>query len=143
MKATRYGGWFAGILTAAMLLSGCSGPASVAERVERGLPTSWTEAQRSAIPWETTSAAWLEDGSRFALITWGSSSCPAVVTSLEAIAADGIELRLEPSGGSGPCSADMAATTHELALPESVTGRPVILTLRYPEGAPAETLVLH
>ena len=69
MTSMRRGGWFAGILAAALLPASCSGPGSVAERVERGLPTAL-----------------------------------------------------------------------ELALPDSVTGRPITLTLSHPERA--ATLVL-
>lgn len=135
-------------MAAALLLAGCSGPASVAERVERGLPTSLTEAQRSAVPWEQTSVLGLEDGSRFALITWGSSSCPTVVSTMEAVGTEGIEgiegieLHLESSGGSGPCTADMAATTHELSFPDSVTARPITLTLVHAESDATSTLTL-
>lgn len=145
MKALKRGGWLAGIIGALVLLSGCSGTASVAERVERGLPASLTEAQRLEIPPERPSAIRLGDGSRFALITWGSSSCPAVVTAMEALGTAAIELRLESSGGSGPCSADMAATTHELAMPGTVTGSPISLTLTYPHPHPGEptTLSIH
>lgn len=143
MKALAHGGIFAGILLAALLLAGCSGPAGVAEKVERGLPSTLADAQGSAIPPAEPSALWLEDGNRCALITWGSSSCPAVVTRMEATGAGAIGLRVESSGGSGPCSAGLAPRMHELAVPESVTGRPVTLTLKYPEAAAAKTLVLR
>lgn len=75
------------------------------------------DAQNSAIPTEEPSAPRLKEGNRFALITWG--------------------------GSSGPCSADLAPTTHELPVPESVTRRPVTLALGYPDGAATKALVLH
>ncbi|WP_411732640.1 hypothetical protein [Paeniglutamicibacter sp.] len=62
---------------------------------------------------------------------------------MEGVAADANELRVEPSGGSGPCTADLTPTTHELALPGSVTGRPTTLTLTYPERAATSTLTLE
>lgn len=117
-----------------LLLAACAGPPSVADRVERGLPESLSDAERATITWEEPSVVWLDEGRRFALITWGSSSCRPTVTAMDALAADEVELRLVPPDTTGPCTADMAAITHELTLPDEVTDRPVIVVITFPEG---------
>ncbi|GAA1872644.1 hypothetical protein GCM10009715_19340 [Paeniglutamicibacter psychrophenolicus] len=142
MKKALRGAGMASVLLAALLLASCAEPVSVAERTAPELPGSLTQAQRGNLEPGEPATFWLQAGSRFALVTWGSSSCPAVVTRMDAMGADAIELRVESSGGSGPCSADLAPTTHELELPESVTRRPVTLTLHYADGPDARTLVL-
>ncbi|ASN40495.1 hypothetical protein CGQ24_16750 [Arthrobacter sp. 7749] len=81
-------------------------------------------------------------GKTIALVTFGSSSCPSVVSSMEVIGTDALKLRIDSSSGSGPCTAHLTATTHELMVPISVTQRPVSLTLSYPEGDASPPLVL-
>ena len=142
MRKALRGAGLVSVLLFPLLLAGCAEPVSVAERTTRGLPGSLSLAQRENLEPGEPAAFWLQAGSRFALVTWGSSTCPAVVTRMDAMGADAIELGVESSGGSGPCSADLAPTTHELLVPESVTRRPVTLALHYAEGPDAKTLVL-
>lgn len=130
------------VATSVLLLASCAGPTSVAERVTRGLPNALSEAQLAEITMGDPAVFWLDTGKSIALVTFGSSSCPAVVSSMEAIGTDALKLRIDSSGGSGPCTADLTATTHELMVPISVTQRPVSLTLRYPEGDASPPLVL-
>ncbi|MDQ0092166.1 hypothetical protein [Paeniglutamicibacter psychrophenolicus] len=142
MKKALRGPGIVSVMLVALLLAGCAAPVSVAERTAPEFPGSLTQAQLENLELGEPAAFWLQAGSRLALVTWGSSSCPAVVTRMDARGSDAIELRVESSGGSGPCTADMAPTTHELEVPESVTRRPVTLALHYSDGPDARTMVL-
>ena len=142
MKKALRGPGLVSVLLVALLLAGCAEPVSVAERTAPELPGPLTQAQLENLEPGEPTVFWLQAGSRFALVAWGSSTCPIVVTGIEAAGVDAISLELALPGNKGPCSADMGVMTHELLVPESVTRRPVTLTLGYPDGAAAKTRVL-
>lgn len=122
---------------AAVALTGC-GDATVADRVYGGLPENLDDV----LGYEEVRAVWLEDTDRFAVVTWGSSSCPAVATELTVEAADELALMFgQPKNG--PCTADMAATTHEFVTPEELTGRPVHLTVSFEDWDATVALTLE
>ncbi|GGH50999.1 hypothetical protein [Microbacterium album] len=125
-----------------MALSGCAGPPGVADRTYRGLPTSPALPEPADPLPEEPMASWLEDSNRIALVTWGSSACPRVVTAIEARDASTVQLTLEPSGRE-VCTADMSPTTHELTLPDDATGRPLTLLLTYTDWPEATELTLE
>lgn len=87
-------------------------------------------------------AMWVEDGSVFAVTTWGSSSCPLVPTELSGIAANAVGIHFEDSPQQA-CTADMAATSHEFTLPGSVTERPVMIAVTYESWDDVHTLLLN
>jgi hypothetical protein len=112
------------------------------DAVHRGIPETLAGIDLGESPWDSPSVHRLGDG-RFALITWGSSSCPAIVSDIVAKGTHALELYLQPSGGTGPCTADMAATTYEIVLPESVVGSPVAVTVTHTEFDDVVDLVLE
>lgn len=117
------------VALAALILTGCTGDAapgqdgSIATDVYPGLPEDAT----GPVGTEQTTAVWLADGrERFAIVTWGSSSCPPVATELTVVGPDAVSLSFgEPV--QDVCTADMAATTHEFVMPAEVTERPVLV----------------
>ncbi len=125
-----------GAIAAAFVLAGCGTP-GVADGVSPGVPPGAVLDPLSEGP----VAAWVEEGSRFAVVTWGSSSCPSVATELTVEADDRLSLTFGPSPND-PCTADIAPTTHEFELPDSVTGRPVTITVGYEEWDETHILTL-
>lgn len=129
---------FVSVLVAlgALGLSSCA-TSSVADHVYSGLPEQLEYHPGS----EELQALWLDDSARFAVVTWGSSSCPSVATKLTVEAADQLQLTFgQPQ--EGLCTADMAATTHEFVTPGELTGRPVHLTVRFDGAEDASVIVL-
>lgn len=111
------------------------------------MPSTLSEAERedlvSGAPSDDyVNVVWLDEGSRFSLITFGSSSCPWVVTRLEAVDEGSIRLNLELEDA-GACTDDLAPLTHELTLPPAVTERPVALQLTYSNWDSVTELVLN
>lgn len=84
---------------------------------------------------------WVERGETFAIVTWGSSSCPPAATGLTAEGEDRVVVAFAPSPND-PCTADMAPTTHEFALPDRVTRTPVTIDIRYDNSAQVDTFSL-
>lgn len=128
-----------GVAVAVFLLTGCSGPdPSVAETTTLGLPEGFVL--------ETTDfdlfATWVEPDETFAIVTWGSSSCPSIPTALTVEARDRIAVTFSPSPND-PCTANMAPTTHEFTLPDDVTASPVIIDVSYDGRPETDTLTLE
>lgn len=117
------------------------GPVSVAEKVERGFPDALSEQQLAELPEFQSAVVWLDEPETFALITWGSSSCPGVVTALTVTASDAIQLQLA-APDEGPCTADLAATSHTFSMPAESSARPVTVTLVSP-AVERQVLTLH
>lgn len=145
------------ILAVALMLTGCAGPPSVADRSYRGtLPTppvspGATQGAPSVPPGAvpaprlklgTPEAGWLEKPRRFGITLWGSSSCAAVPTRIEVTAPDRVRIRFE-APAQNPCTADLAATTHEFSVPAGADTLPLTITLVYAEGEGTTTLVLE
>ncbi|MBP3036722.1 hypothetical protein J2M53_10755 [Arthrobacter sp. zg-ZUI100] len=75
-------------------------------------------------------AASLDGRGNLSLVTYGSSSCPPVVAGVEATSADTIAIALDASA-EGPCTADIAPTTHTVPLPAGLTERPTTVQIKY------------
>ena len=120
MGKTR-SGLFVG--TAMLVLASCANT-SVADEVYSGVPEGF---QADPLTAETT-ALWIEENTRFAVVTYGSSSCPPVAEELIVHNADHLEIQFAVST-KGLCTADMAPTTHEFSLPGEVTSVPVEITI--------------
>lgn len=128
-----------GVVVAACLLTGCSDPgAGVAQTMKPGVPEGLVVEPLSEGP----AAAWVERGATFAIVTWGSSSCPAIATALSADGPDRIAVTFGPSPND-PCTADMAPTTHEFELPEETTRSPVVIEVSYEDWLETDTLTLE
>jgi hypothetical protein len=125
-------------VTAAMLLvAGCAAT-SVADTVTAGAPDGVALDPLAAGP----QAVWIEPGERFAVVTWGSSSCPAVASQLVVETASRLLLTFAESSD-GACTADLAATTHEFVLPDGITEAPVTITVSFEGGVQNDQLVLE
>ncbi|MET3810200.1 hypothetical protein [Arthrobacter sp. UYEF3] len=105
-----------------------------------GAPPGATPAPRLKLG--TPVAGWVDRPRRFGVTLWGSSSCPAVPTRIEATAPDRVAIRLEASA-QNPCTADLAPTTHEFSVPAGAGTLPLTITLVYAEGEGSTTLVLE
>ena len=117
-------------------------PVPVEATVERGIPEGWQVADPNAAPTDSTLAGWIEDGKTFGVVTWGSSSCPPVAETLQLVSPG--ELRLVFGAPTQQiCTADMSPTTHEIALPEGATKRPISLEVVYSEYDETVTLTLE
>jgi len=114
-----------GAVLTVVVLAGCDTP-GIADRVSPGAPPGALVDPLSEGP----VAAWVQDGTRFAVVTFGSSSCPSVATALTVEAEDRLSLMLGRSPND-PCTADMAPTTHEFELPDGITGKPITITVGY------------
>jgi len=123
-------------IAAMLLFTGCSG--GVARSSERGIPEGLD------IDWsgEGPAAGWVDEGETFAVVTWGSSSCPRVASALEVVAEDHLDLTFD-AGSNGICTADMAATTHTFDLPSGITKAPVTITISYRDWDGTDTLTLE
>ncbi len=113
------------VAIATALLASCAS-SGVAESVHPGLPQGFVYANGNEEP----AVGWVDDGVRFAVVTWGSSSCPAVAKEFTFKGDDRVEIAF----GQSPqelCTADMAPTTHEFDLPRDITNRPIAVTLRF------------
>lgn len=117
-------------------LTGCA-DSGVADSVTPGIPDGFDLGADGHQP----GAMWVEDGARFAVVTFGSSSCRPIATALTVEGDDELALTFAPSPHD-ECTADFAPTTHEFDLPDRVTGRPVTITVTYEDTAGANTLVL-
>lgn len=131
--------WWAltAIAATSLLLVGCAA-SSVADTVTAGAPDGVELDPLDAGP----QAVWIEPGERFAVVTWGSSSCPAVATGLVA-ETDRRMLLTFATPSDGPCTADLAPMTHEFVLPDTITGTPVTITVSFEGGVQNDQLVLE
>ncbi|RWZ53145.1 hypothetical protein ELQ90_04275 [Labedella phragmitis] len=62
--------------------------------------------------------AWLSDET-LAIVTFGSSSCPAAPAALDLIGPDALDIALKRTGGDA-CTADLGPTTFEIDDPEGL-----------------------
>ncbi|MEQ4518843.1 hypothetical protein ABLI39_05695 [Pseudarthrobacter sp. B907] len=88
------------------------------------------------------SAEWRPRGRGRRITLWGSSSCPAVPSRIEATAPDQVSIQIAPSPGN-PCTADLAPTSHEFSVPAGADTLPLTITLVYAQGERTHTLVLE
>lgn len=75
-------------------------------------------------------AYWVSGRHDVALTAWGSSGCPPVPDRIDVRSKVAVDVHLKDYGSTA-CTADLAATTTELALPGSVSrGRTVAVTVQ-------------
>lgn len=65
-------------------------------------------------------AAWLQDGAQFAIVLYGSSSCPPKVANIAATGDDTITATLAPAPG-GICTRDYVPHTTVFTTPDRIT----------------------
>ena len=126
-------------LLTVLLLAGCSGAQSAADRSYAGLPESGgvpPEAEINAEP----IAVWIEEDESFAVTTWGSSSCPAEPTSIETSDAGVVDIEFD-TVSDGPCTADLAPNTSEFTVPGDVATSPLVITVRGVSEQPLELVL--
>ena len=104
-------------LVAMSLLAGCSAPVSVANDTSEGSPPGF-DGGGGLLNGEP-SAIWISGRHEFAIVTFGSSSCPPVPTSITAVDAHHMAITFVKSPNS-PCTADMSPTTHKFDVPDGV-----------------------
>ena len=112
-------------LLAIVGLSGCASAGVAIDRY-RGTPPGLDISSDS----DPVPTAILDDDGNLALVTYGSSSCPPTATSIEMTGEGAVNIELEPDSG-GPCTADMAPTTHIIPLPDGATSRPLTVHVEY------------
>ncbi len=99
--------------TLLLLVSAC-GTESVPPWLVRhylGVPPGVSDTFRDDVVW--TSAG------RMAVVTYGSSGCPKLPVRLDVLASDRLNLTVEALS-SGPCTADLAATTSVIEVPKTL-----------------------
>lgn len=127
------------IVTAALLVA-CTGGGevtSVADSTEAGIPDApaFEQYQDWNLPdpmpgWGPQPVVgWIDEGETFAVVTWGSSSCPYIPTALEAAGAAALTVTLTLPASYEACTEGLGAWTHTFTLPDEVTGRPIAVTV--------------
>ena len=104
-------------LVALSLLMGCSAPVSIANDTSEGSPPGF-EGDGGLLNGEP-SAIWISGRREFAIVTFGSSSCPPVPTSISVIDEHHVVITFVKSPNS-PCPSDLTATTHKFDVPKGV-----------------------
>lgn len=104
------------LLIAVPLTAGCA--SNIATSTTTGVPPGLDAGENllNGLPL----AAWLDgDRATLAVVTFGSSSCPPVPTSISRV--DDTTLRISfVRSPNTPCTADLAATTHEFETPDGI-----------------------
>jgi hypothetical protein len=114
-----------------LLLAGCAGAAvSIARATHPGMPAGFDTATN--LMNGKPGAIWISnDRSAFAIVTYGSSTCTPIPTTISSPNAHVVEVTFVKAP-SGACSADQAAVTHEFVVPKGVdSGSPVTLHITY------------
>lgn len=114
------------LFAAALALTSCASVPPIADNRERGVPDG-VELE----PLSTGPAAIVGEDGSLQVVTWGSGSCPPTATALEN---DGQTLEIVfATDTAGPCTADLAPTTHTFAA-ETVGGSvPDVVRIVFPE----------
>jgi hypothetical protein len=118
---------------AALVLAGCSAPSSIATETVRGVPSgvTLTDAEQTG---EQPVAIWTGNRETLTVVTWGSSSCPPVPTSLDLESAMLLNLRFAPPTDQ-VCTADFAPTSHVFATPNGISFGAVPLAIVFESAA--------
>lgn len=92
----------------------------------------------------TSYAAWLNDGKKIAVVTYGSSSCPPVANEIESDDDENAVDITVASAGNVPCTADLVPRYWEFETPAAVSTDAVVrVTLEYEDdNFPDEVLKL-
>ena len=105
------------LVALSLALTGCAAPVSVANDTSSGGPPGF-DGSGGLLNGEP-SAIWISGRREFAIVTFGSSSCPPVPTAISAPDASHIAITFVKSPNT-PCTADIGATTHKFDLPDEV-----------------------
>ena len=144
----------AGIVLGVAGCAGPPGPPGPADRSYRGVVASPSVTPRPSPDPSTTAvpgpppglgtplAAWVQKPRRFGVTLWGSSSCPAVPTRMEATARDRVSISFEQAGEKA-CTADLAPMTYEFKVPAGADTVPLTLILVDGQGVTMHTFVLE
>jgi len=82
---------------------------------------------------------WTDHGTTFAVVLWGSGSCPAVATSLDVVSADEVTVTFgDPDDD--VCSMDLSPFTHEFDVPTGATDLPLTVSVVRPAGPGSPTV---
>lgn len=73
-------------------------------------------------------AGWVDPGERFAVVTWGSSTCPVVVDSAERLGENVVGIAFSYPYD-GICTMDLAPMTHSFSFPEGFSASSLTLSL--------------
>lgn len=84
---------------------------------------------------------WVTGRRDVALTAYGSSSCPPTPDSITTTSATRISVHLKTPGG--PCTADLAATTSEFALPSTISRSKRVRVTLSEDGRTATPLTLE
>ncbi|WP_424463623.1 hypothetical protein [Pseudoclavibacter helvolus] len=133
------------LAVAALGLSGCASdtpPTSVATNNYGGLPTG--QPDDAPVDMEGPLVQWLDEGTSISVTTWGSSGCPAILTEVNAVDAQTLDLQYLDATAypDQMCTADYAPHTSEIDLPADVTGAPLTVTVSFDGEAPRATVTL-
>lgn len=116
------------LLVALPLIAGCA--SNVATSTIEGVPPGMDAGENllNGLPL----AVWLDDErSALAVVTFGSSSCPPVPTSIGRVDDTTLAIAFVRSPNT-PCTADLAPTTHEFATPDGIAAdAPVTVELGF------------
>ena len=121
----------------ALALAGCASPTAIedfsglprvpvaaAEGADEGEEAE-PELEELDVPAGETSAAYLDNGDRLAVVTWGSSSCPLVGTDIvvleDADSGNAVRVELAEIPEDAICTADFAPHTTVFGTPENTT----------------------
>lgn len=129
-------------IVVALALTGCNGVADdryggVPDEVE--LPPMMNEDGSFN---DGPFVAWVEPGTTFAVVTYGSSSCPPTASAIQVTDAASVVVTFTPPRGSGPCTADLAPMTHEFAVPDGADERPLEVTVAWDGRGERASIVL-
>ncbi|MDO9590830.1 MAG: hypothetical protein Q7J04_06780 [Microcella sp.] len=112
---------------AALVLVGCSAASSIATETVRGVPAGVTLTDDEQLG-EQPVAVWTDNRETLTVVTWGSSSCPPVPTSLDLESAMLLNLRFAPPTDQ-VCTADFAPTSHVFTTPDGISVSAVQLAI--------------
>lgn len=142
------------LVAAVLVMSGCASEGTppqpetappameVSDSVTPGIPEGWEDRVDDDRLGEQILTGWIDEGKTFAVVTWGSSSCVPIANSIEASSDASLLVKFVPSP-SEVCTADMAPATHTFTLPDTVTQRPVTLTVEMTDPVRSDTSVLE
>ena len=127
---------------AALVLVGCSAASSIAFETVSGVPAGVTLTDDEQMG-EQPVAVWTDSRETLTVVTWGSSSCPPVPTSL-VLASDMLLNLTFAAPTDQACTADYAPTSHVFSTPDGVSASVVQLAMVFEArsgGSPGEVTV--
>jgi hypothetical protein len=130
-----------GVVCALLVMPSCgvreSPTVSVAQSVTAGAPDGVVRE-----PGNAPVVTWVEPGEQFAVVTWGSSTCPLFATDVVAGGNHSVTVTFGPSPRDA-CTDDLEPTTHVFDLPGVITERPITVVVDYDESGETHTLTLN